>query len=238
MVIRFPIALYADKTIFKDSTQHERISQLSPKPRPYRHLSTTTSPLHPPDRTRIINRASVRSYLRKVIAEIGFISAFIFMADVFNEMQVSGNVHLEFGGEMTGAIRQTRSIRHCQLLLGDRPIVVTIQRRASAMSWWTKLRLVVQVILGLAWRPLRTPLLTNAHHVAETDAMTYYIFVFERDLCLINALQTAAASVKRPLKIVAVVGGGHTTGIHKYWGLMRPSIAKIIYEPEVNFKYL
>lgn len=175
-------------------------------------------------------------YLRKVISEIGFLPALIFMADVFNEMQASRNINLEFGGEMTSAIRQIRSIPNCQLLLGDRPILITIKRRASAMTWWTTLRLVAQVLIGLMCPSLRNLLLTNAHQVAEMDPMTYYIYVFERDLCLINALQTAA-NTKEALKIVAVVGRGHTRGIHKYWGRMQPKIAEIIYQPVFNFKY-
>lgn len=162
------------------------------------------------------------------------------MADVFNEMEVSGNINLEFGGEMTGAIRQAKSFNECQLLLGDRPISLTIMRRASAMSWWTKIRLIAQVSLGLACKPLRTILLSNAHRVAESDPMTQYIFVFERDLCLVNALQMAAAVDSKNghfSKIVAVVGGGHIKGIHEYWGKMAPQIAKLIYEPTFNFKY-
>lgn len=187
----------------------------------------------------LIDSSLLRSYLWKVIAEIGFVPAFIFMADVFNEMEVSGNINLEFGGEMTGAIRQAKCVHECQLLLGDRPISLTIMRRASAMSWWTKIRLIAQVSLGLAYKPLRTVLLSNAHKVAESDPMTQYIFVFERDLCLVNALQMAAAVDKdgRFSKIVAVVGGGHIRGIHEYWGKMGPHIAKLIYEPTFNFKY-
>lgn len=181
----------------------------------------------------------VRSYLKKVISEIGFVPAFLFMADVYNEMKVSGNVNLEFGGEMSRAIRQARTVHNCELLLGDRPIAVTIQRRTSAMNWWTKLRLIVQVSFGLACKPLRSFLLSNAHRIAELDTMTHYIFVFERDLCLVNALQIAATShdTHRNLKIVAVVGGGHIKGIHKYWGKMIPEIVRVIYAPKFDFNF-
>ena len=50
------------------------------------------------------------------------------------------------GGEFRAAHRASFSVQGCRVILGDRPIAITLQRALSSLSFFQKLRLVYHVI--------------------------------------------------------------------------------------------
>ncbi|KAF7252148.1 hypothetical protein EG68_09041 [Paragonimus skrjabini miyazakii] len=53
------------------------------------------------------------------------------------------------GGEFRAAAQEALKQPHCHIVLGDRPVAITLQRAFNALGPWTKLRLVLTLIFDL-----------------------------------------------------------------------------------------
>lgn len=184
------------------------------------------------------------AYLRKAMKEIGTIPGMIFFSDVYKERQIAEQIHLDYGGEMIRAIFEARAIGS-DIILGDRPIEITLKRQANALSYWKKIELMVHVNLAMKLRSWKDWFLLKASRIVFQDEKAFQVLVMERDLFLTYVLQTAL--LKKPAAsdtlstntnnkpyVVAVVGQGHLNGIMNYFGKVTPQIMTSISSSTVS----
>lgn len=50
------------------------------------------------------------------------------------------------GGEFRAAQRATQAVQKCRIILGDRPINITLQRALNALSFFQKIRLFFYIM--------------------------------------------------------------------------------------------
>lgn len=121
------------------------------------------------------------------------------------------------------------------MLLGDRPLSITLQRALARLTWYQTVKLAwhlltskdpvsVEDIENCKKRDMLEQLL--AELAGEYPAFRE-VFLNERDIFLTNSLQCAATSKYKKLKnggggdetvkIVGVLGIGHVPGVTKLW---------------------
>jgi pheromone shutdown protein TraB len=146
------------------------------------------------------------------------------------------------GGEFRAAHRASFNVQGCRLVLGDRPVQITLQRALSSLGFFQKIRLVFHIILAnfsdvtqddvekCKDKDLLESLLNE---MAGTFPQLSDIFVNERDLYMTYVLHKVmekytAGKIEawlncrdkveyQPLTIVGVVGLGHMKGIESNW---------------------
>jgi len=126
------------------------------------------------------------------------------------------------GEEMITAINTAESTG-AQIHLADRDIRTTLSRTWRVMGFWSKIKLVFQLILSLGQldeikeediekMKQQDVLETLLAEVGKSLPALKSIVIDERDQYLAEKIRTAPGN-----KIVAVVGAGHIPGIQKYW---------------------
>lgn len=126
------------------------------------------------------------------------------------------------GEEMITAITTAESTG-AQIHLADRDIRTTLSRTWRVMGFWSKIKLVFQLILSLGQldeikeediekMKQQDVLETLLAEVGKSLPALKSIVIDERDQYLAEKIRTAPGN-----KIVAVVGAGHIPGIQKYW---------------------
>jgi pheromone shutdown protein TraB len=165
--------------------------------------------------------------LSAILAEIrsGRTSAFQgiyswLLARVGNDLDVSP------GEEFRIAVKEAQKIGAC-VVLGDRPLSITLSRLWSALSLWEKCRL-----LGtLVWTGMSMldsdEMRSEIEKMKDSDVLTEAIkevgkdfpsllgpLITERDQYMTYIMQRLAG---KATKVVAVVGAGHLEGIKKHW---------------------
>ncbi|VDK71338.1 unnamed protein product, partial [Onchocerca ochengi] len=144
------------------------------------------------------------------------------------------------GGEFRAAHKGAMDVKMCKLILGDRPIHVTVQRALGSLSFFQKLRLFYHIILSHKTtitqeeveRCKKSDMLEELlKQMAGEFPLLSKIFVEERDLYMTNALHTLLKkstfdkrvawsktdAAWQPVSVVAVVGMGHVPGIISNW---------------------
>ncbi len=123
------------------------------------------------------------------------------------------------GAEMLAAIERARDI-DANLVLVDRSIEVTLKRTGARLSFWTKMKLLAQLLTGLVVGEEidaeQIEQLKEKEHLADALQLMANEFpqaketlIDERDTYLAQKLRDAGGQT-----IVAVVGAGHVAGIH------------------------
>eukprot|EP00794_Sanderia_malayensis_P007340 gene7340-8160_t len=141
------------------------------------------------------------------------------------------------GGEFRTAVQEANKIPGCQVMLGDRPVQITLKRAMAALSFWQKLK------MGWCLLTSRDPISKDdiekfkkkdmlaeilAEMTGDFPTLTK-VFVSERDLYMSQALAKAAKPVPvidengevhklEPSVVVGVVGLGHVEGIKENYG--------------------
>lgn len=140
------------------------------------------------------------------------------------------------GGECRRAIAEVEEfVPNCKILLGDRPINITVQRAIRGLSLSEKILFSLYMLVP---RKNGTPI---THEFVEQYKTEEYLkkgddektktefpsitksFVTERDMFLAHTLQKSAdfqktsGGILRPVKVVGIIGIGHIKGIMKYW---------------------
>lgn len=144
---------------------------------------------------------------------------------------------VELGGEFRQAHRYWLQHPSAHLVLGDRPLTLTLNRAWESLSWWPK----IKVVLGLLWSSLRKPKKDEIKHwldsimKEESDVLTksmaelrqsfptlYTSIIEERDAWLAaKLLQTCRALQGQKTTVVALIGAGHMDGVCRW--LTKPS---------------
>lgn len=132
------------------------------------------------------------------------------------------------GGEFRVANREAAKLQNCIVHLGDRPIEITLRRALSKLTWFQTIKLAWHLITSKD--PISVEDIEKCKNrdmleqILEELAGEYPAFrevlLDERDIYLTNTLQTVAKLTPKsadPLRIVGVVGIGHTPGIIRLW---------------------
>ncbi len=143
----------------------------------------------------------------------------------------ANDLGVELGGEFRCAHQYWLGKPNCHLILGDRPLSLTLVRAWESLSLFGK----IKVMLGLLWSSFRKPNPKELREwlrsvlLDETDVLTesflelrrhfptlYTTIIEERDAWLAAKLvQTVRALqyTRRESTVVAIVGAGHMPGI-------------------------
>jgi len=125
------------------------------------------------------------------------------------------------GAEFRAAFEEAKKIPGCKIILGDRPIDITLKRTWANLTLWEKIKLVYTLIRESAIDITEE----DIERVKDTDLFTAMLgelskqypgianpLIYERDLFLTCRVRECPGPV-----VVAVVGLGHVEGIKKSW---------------------
>ncbi|CAI2352237.1 unnamed protein product [Caenorhabditis sp. 36 PRJEB53466] len=196
------------------------------------------------DEARLLQEASDLNSQKiiQTIKQNGAIQGILHVLLLSMSAHVTRQLSMAPGGEFRAAHRAAVATQNCRVVLGDRPIQITLQRALASLSIWQKLRFFIHVAFShrekitaeeverCKQKDLLEQLLAE---MADDFPQLSQIFVEERDAYMTHALHTLVsrnAVEKRahwlrgttgvpfqPLSIVAVVGIGHTPGITAKW---------------------
>ncbi|XP_010662527.1 uncharacterized protein LOC100250288 isoform X1 [Vitis vinifera] len=135
--------------------------------------------------------------------------------------KISSDVNRPFGDEFRAARKASEKVG-AQIVLGDRPIEITLERAWNSLEWNEKLSLVISVIRGIT----SSELSTNEMKELSTDDSTFQLYdqlsvaypsllqplIHERDTYLAWSLKRSKA-VNGGKRVVGVIGKGHMNGV-------------------------
>jgi len=138
------------------------------------------------------------------------------------QKRIAAKLDIRPGQEMIQAIESAEAIG-AAVHLADRDVRVTLSRTWRQMGWWSRIKLIFQLILSfgdvddigaeeverLKQQDMLETILAEVGRSLPTIRKT---LIDERDQYLAAKIRTAPGQ-----KIVAVVGAGHVPGILKYW---------------------
>ncbi|XP_073138087.1 uncharacterized protein [Henckelia pumila] len=104
--------------------------------------------------------------------------------------KVSSDINRPFGDEFRAARKVAEEIG-AQLVLGDRPIEITLERAWTSLKWNEKLNLVYSVIRGI-----------TSSDVSKTKMTEFLAWSLKR-----------SKAVNKSKKVVGVIGKGHVNGV-------------------------
>ncbi|TKY51257.1 TraB domain-containing protein [Spatholobus suberectus] len=138
--------------------------------------------------------------------------------------KISSDMNRPFGDEFRAARKASEEVG-AQIVLGDRPIEITLQRVWKAMKWNEKLSLMLSIIRGIA---SSSNISINKLKLQEpsSDDSTFQLYeqlsfsypsllsplIHERDTYLAWSLKRSKA-VNNSKMVVGVIGKGHMNGV-------------------------
>ncbi|XP_058740017.1 uncharacterized protein LOC131612221 isoform X2 [Vicia villosa] len=136
--------------------------------------------------------------------------------------KITSGINRPFGDEFRAARKVSEEIG-AQIVLGDRPIEITLQRAWKALNWTQKLSLLRIVISGIT---SSSEISTNNVEKASSDDGTLQLYeqlsfsypsllsplIHERDTYLAWSLKRSKA-VNNCKRVVGVIGKGHMNGV-------------------------
>jgi pheromone shutdown-related protein TraB len=138
------------------------------------------------------------------------------------QKRIAKKFDIDPGAEMIKAIETAEKVG-AEIHLADRDIRTTLSRTWRAMGFWSKIKLMFQLVLSLGEvedikeedieRMKQEDVLESLlAEVGKSLPVLKNILIDERDQYLADKIRHAPGK-----KIVAVVGAGHVPGIQKYW---------------------
>ncbi|MCF8144219.1 MAG: TraB/GumN family protein [Deltaproteobacteria bacterium] len=138
------------------------------------------------------------------------------------QKKIGKKLGIKPGAEMLRAIQAAESAG-AEIFLADRDIRITLSRAWRLMGFWTKMKLLFQLITSMG--DVERIEKEDIEKMKEKDVLEALlaeigdllpelrrVLIDERDLYLTAKLRTAPGK-----RIVAVVGAGHVPGIRKRW---------------------
>ncbi|KAM6587015.1 hypothetical protein CsatA_009620 [Cannabis sativa] len=136
--------------------------------------------------------------------------------------KLSSDVNRPFGDEFRAARKASEEVG-AQIVLGDRPIEITLERAWNSLTWTEKLGLVTSVVRGIT---SPSDLSVNKFKESSTDDSTFQLYeklsfsypnllqplIHERDTYLAWSLKRSKA-VNKSKSVVGVIGKGHMNGV-------------------------
>ena len=138
------------------------------------------------------------------------------------QKKIGKKLGIKPGEEMLRAIKTAKEME-ADIHLADRDVRTTLSRTWRLMGFWTKFKLLLQLITSMGnvediekedIEKLKEQdvLETLLSELGKTLPDLQRVLIDERDQYLAHKIRTAPGK-----KIVAVVGAGHVPGIKKYW---------------------
>ncbi|XP_042393540.1 traB domain-containing protein-like isoform X1 [Zingiber officinale] len=137
--------------------------------------------------------------------------------------KISSGANRSFGDEFRAARKVSEDIG-AQIVLGDRPIEITLERAWSSLNWSEKLRLVMSLFRGISSSSSELPesdmknqgMYGSPYKLYESLSASYpsllQPLVHERDTYLAWSLKRSKA-VNKSKKVLGVIGKGHMNGV-------------------------
>ncbi|KAB5532407.1 hypothetical protein DKX38_019077 [Salix brachista] len=136
--------------------------------------------------------------------------------------KISSDVNRPFGDEFRAARKVAEEIG-AQIVLGDRPIEITLERAWNSLKWKEKLSLVIAVVRGIT---SSSDISKSSFKASSTDDGTFQLYkqlsfsypsllqplIHERDTYLAWSLKRSKA-VNNSKRVVGVIGKGHMNGV-------------------------
>ncbi|XP_042480106.1 traB domain-containing protein isoform X1 [Macadamia integrifolia] len=140
----------------------------------------------------------------------------------FFSSKVSSDANRPFGDEFRAARKASEEIG-AQIVLGDRPIEITLERAWNSLKWKEKLSLVTSVLRGIT---SSTDMSGNNLEDSETENSFFQLYerlsvsypsllqplIHERDTYLAWSLKRSKA-VNNSRQVVGVIGKSHMNGV-------------------------
>ena len=138
------------------------------------------------------------------------------------QKRIGAKLGIKPGEEMLRAVNTAKKVE-ADIHLADRDVRTTLSRTWRLMGFWTKFKLLLQLITSMGdvediekedIEKLKEQdvLETLLSELGKTLPDLQRVLIDERDQYLAHKIRTAPGK-----KIVAVVGAGHVPGIKKYW---------------------
>jgi pheromone shutdown-related protein TraB len=138
------------------------------------------------------------------------------------QKRIGAKLGIKPGEEMLRAVNTAKKME-ADIHLADRDVRTTLSRTWRLMGFWTKFKLLLQLITSMGdvediekedIEKLKEQdvLETLLSELGKTLPDLQRVLIDERDQYLAHKIRTAPGK-----KIVAVVGAGHVPGIKKYW---------------------
>ncbi|XP_059451618.1 uncharacterized protein LOC132182398 isoform X1 [Corylus avellana] len=136
--------------------------------------------------------------------------------------KISSDINRPFGDEFRAARKVSEEVG-AQIVLGDRPIEITLERAWNSLTWTKKLSLVSSVIRGIT---SSSDMSRKSLKVPSSDDGTLQLYeqlsfsypsllqplIHERDTYLAWSLKRSKA-VNNSKRVVGVIGKGHMNGV-------------------------
>ncbi|URE43719.1 TraB family [Musa troglodytarum] len=149
-------------------------------------------------------------------------SCFALAASCFSS-KLSSDANRSFGDEFRAARKVSEELG-VQIVLGDRPIEITLERAWSSLTWSQKVRLVLSLFRGISSSSSELP--KSNMKDQEMDGSPYKLYeslsvsypsllqplIHERDTYLAWSLKRSKA-VNKSRKVLGVIGKGHMNGV-------------------------
>ncbi|KAJ0713997.1 putative TraB/PrgY/GumN family protein [Helianthus annuus] len=136
--------------------------------------------------------------------------------------KISSNINRPFGDEFRAARKASEEIS-AQVVLGDRPIEITLERAWNSLNWNEKLSLITSVLRGITSADQSKIDFKESTADQDTDFQLYEQLSFsypsllqplihERDTYIAWSLKRSKA-VRNSKRVVGVIGRGHLNGV-------------------------
>ncbi|WRX18685.1 TraB/PrgY/GumN family - like 2 [Theobroma cacao] len=137
--------------------------------------------------------------------------------------KISSHVNRPFGDEFRAARKASEEIG-AQIVLGDRPIEITLERAWNSLKWSEKFSLVLSVVHGITSPSLDISRNDFKEQNSENDTFQLYEqlscsypsllqpLIHERDTYIVWSLKRSKA-VNNCKTVVGVIGKGHMNGV-------------------------
>ncbi|KAE8803422.1 traB domain-containing protein [Hordeum vulgare] len=132
--------------------------------------------------------------------------------------KISSGANRPFGEEFRAARRVSEDIG-AQLVLGDRPIEITLERALKSLSWDEKTKLIISLFRGITSTtdmPQDEKAAVSPYELYEKLSSSYpsllQPLIHERDMFLAWSLKRSKA-VNKSKTVVGVMGKGHMNGV-------------------------
>lgn len=137
---------------------------------------------------------------------------------------------VELGGEFRVAHDYWLS-QTCHLILGDRPVQITLMRAWESLWWWPRLKLVIGLLWSSVFKPSKkeirewlAKIMASEHSDVLTESLEelrrgfptlYATIISERDAYLAAKICQSChcLATQGARQLVAIVGSGHVPGI-------------------------
>ncbi|KAL6131974.1 hypothetical protein ACLB2K_070346 [Fragaria x ananassa] len=136
--------------------------------------------------------------------------------------KISSNINRPFGDEFRAARKASEEVG-AQIVLGDRPIEITLERAWNSLTWTEKLSLVTSVFRGITSSSDMSQMSLKESSTSDSTFQLYeqlsssypsllQPLIHERDTYLAWSLKRSKA-VNKSKRVVGVIGKGHMNGV-------------------------